>query len=215
MTKYRCHVLEPTPNVRLFLRRYTEGTVVCPKNGHYHQARVCIETSVPKSSDMFPAEARYKDALSVGDFWDHSDSRWPTACDCGYQFEPSDRWQLFPKQLYQRVDQPESEPITLDEAEPGALWRLPWMEDYKGFRGLDGQSWMCRTPDGDWMIDGPASNCTMKGDVDHKCWCRHGTAPDFHVDKNGHTCAAGAGSIQSGSYHGFLHRGYLTEQPIP
>jgi hypothetical protein len=29
----------------------------------------------------------------------------------------------------------------------------------------------------------------------------------LHVDKNGNTCAAGAGSIITGKWHGFLHNG--------
>jgi hypothetical protein len=47
----------------------------------------------------------------------------------------------------------------------------------------------------------------------HKCWVRHGDprTGELHVDKNGVTCSAGAGSILSGSYHGFLHNGYLVE----
>lgn len=51
---------------------------------------------------------------------------------------------------------------------------------------------------------------------DHRCWVRHGVAPDFHVDKSGLTCGAGGGSIWSrqgrpNSYHGFLHHGHLDE----
>jgi hypothetical protein len=38
---------------------------------------------------------------------------------------------------------------------------------------------------------------------------RHGEAPNITVDKNGVTCGAGAGSIQCGSYHGFLRNGEL------
>ena len=34
---------------------------------------------------------------------------------------------------------------------------------------------------------------------------------NVHVDKSGDTCAAGAGSILIGGYHGFLHNGYLTD----
>lgn len=51
----------------------------------------------------------------------------------------------------------------------------------------------------------------------HKCWVRHGTPPQevVHVDKNGVTCGAGAGSIaiqpsgQNPGWHGFLHNGEL------
>lgn len=77
--------------------------------------------------------------------------------------------------------------------------------------GLDGLSIACRLPDGhDWHIDSRANNCTMKEDNEHRCWVRHGTIGDqLHVDKNGHTCTAGAGSIATKEYHGFLHNGVL------
>lgn len=47
--------------------------------------------------------------------------------------------------------------------------------------------------------------------TDHKCWVRHGNprAGDIHVDKNGATCAAGAGSILTPDWHGFLHHSVL------
>jgi hypothetical protein len=48
---------------------------------------------------------------------------------------------------------------------------------------------------------------------EHRCWVRHGDAKtgNVHVDKNGITCNAGAGSIISpDGWHGFLHNGYLT-----
>lgn len=62
------------------------------------------------------------------------------------------------------------------------------------------------------MIDGRASNCTMPDDNVHKCWVRHGRPEDgtLHVDKNGNTCAAGAGSIATPNFHGFLHNGDLS-----
>jgi hypothetical protein len=63
-----------------------------------------------------------------------------------------------------------------------------------------------------WHIDGRASNCTMPGDTEHRCWVRHGEDGGvIHVDKNGHTCAAGAGSIQVEGFHGFLHHGVLRD----
>lgn len=67
-------------------------------------------------------------------------------------------------------------------------------------------------PDGHWWdIDGRASNCTMKDDKAHRCWVRHGEPPDITVDKNGPTCAAGAGSIKTPGYHGFLRDGKFTD----
>ncbi len=92
----------------------------------------------------------------------------------------------------------------------GAIWRATWYEEFPEWTGSDGKSYCCMTPGGEWFIDGRASNCTLNDDAIHKCWCRHGEAPDFTVDKNGNTCSAGAGSILVGSYHGFLRNGYLT-----
>ena len=43
----------------------------------------------------------------------------------------------------------------------------------------------------------------------HKCWVRHGEPPNVHVDKNGVTCNAGAGSIAYPGFHGFLHNGHI------
>ena len=92
----------------------------------------------------------------------------------------------------------------------GAMWRATWLEDFPRYCGADGQSWCVMTPGGEWMIDGKASNCGLPDDFVHKCWCRHGEAPNFTVDKNCNTCNAGAGSIQKEDYHGFLQNGFLT-----
>ncbi len=64
-----------------------------------------------------------------------------------------------------------------------------------------------------WDVDSRASNCTLPDDKQHHCWVRHGDPRQpttLHVDKAGLTCAAGAGSIQAGNYHGFLHNGSFT-----
>ena len=79
-------------------------------------------------------------------------------------------------------------------------------------KGDDGRTLWVKLPNGDvWCVDGRASNCTKPEDTEHRCWVRHGEAPNITVDKNGNTCSAGAGSIQSGSYHGFLRDGYLEQ----
>lgn len=115
--------------------------------------------------------------------------------------------------VYRRDDTREE--FTLRDAPVGAIWRASWYEDaeWPELVGVDGRSYVVKTPGGDWLIDSVASNCTRKDDKIHKCWCRHGEAPNFHVDKVGNTCAAGAGSILIGNYHGFLHNGYLTDCP--
>lgn len=107
---------------------------------------------------------------------------------------------------------------------PGAMWYAVWIEEH--LRGTD-EYWLhhyhfgpdgrvlgVQTPGGTWIIDSRCSNCTRKDDATHHCWCRHGTPPQLTVDKipeaGGSTCAAGAGSIQCGSWHGFLRNGFLT-----
>lgn len=92
----------------------------------------------------------------------------------------------------------------------GAMWDAHWMGDE--YKGPDGIHLCVRTPGGDWLVDGSSSNCTRPGE-EHECWVRHGDprTGDVHVDKNGNTCAAGAGSIVKGNYHGFLHNGYLVQ----
>ncbi len=75
-----------------------------------------------------------------------------------------------------------------------------------------GEHLMVMTPGGPWTIDARASNCERPDDMRHKCWPRKGRPPAVTVDKTyGETCAAGAGSIQVGAYHGFLRDGKLSD----
>lgn len=116
--------------------------------------------------------------------------------------------------IYRRVDTHE-EIITLRE-HPGACYADPhgaWDSKARTKRfGVDGRALVVILPDGcSWYLDSRASNCTLPNDNDHRCWVRRGSpeSEDLHVDKNGLTCQAGAGSIVSGNFHGFLHNGHL------
>lgn len=109
--------------------------------------------------------------------------------------------------IYRRVDT--GEEMTLADAPPGAIVRADWA---LWCRSQDaGLPLIIKLPDGDlWYVDGPASNCGRPDDPyqeRHHCWVRHGEPPNITVDKNGSTCAAGAGSIASSHYHGFLTNG--------
>lgn len=74
----------------------------------------------------------------------------------------------------------------------------------------DGKHIEVITPDGHyWDACGRASNCDMTEEGTHRCWVVHGTPPMITADKNGHTCHAGAGSIQAPQWHGFLTNGEL------
>lgn len=106
------------------------------------------------------------------------------------------------------------ERITLAKAPAGAMWDAWWMES--GAVTLESGRTVhlvVRLPNGhDWMPGHGARNCTRKGQ-DHDCWCVHGEPPNLTVDKNPalgrSTCQAGAGSIGSTNWHGFLRNGEL------
>lgn len=207
MSRIQCFLLEPTDRMRIGLRRYTpssETTRRCPSGHGYHDATTFLGTAPVREAADGTCDV---DELLVA--WpDHNDPRWPEVCEhCGAAFALDDEWQHWTDRLYRRVDT--GEEMTLREAPAGAIWRATWYENVPSYCGSDGRAYVVRTPGGDWHIDGRASNCTRKDDDVHRCWVRHGEAPLFTVDKNGDTCAAGAGSILCGSYHGFLRAGYL------
>ena len=209
-------MLTKTDRVRRELRRYGGSAVdrknVCPIWGTYHNASVFLDIIIDK------------DQVS-GDKWPHDDQRWPKICDCGqYTFIDNDNWQIFTQHLWKRDTGDE---YTLNEAPPGAMWYADWMTEKLDkskvgnmWRGPDDRCLVVKCPDGhNWMIDDQASNCTMKEDKIHKCWVRHGVPPQITVDKitNGddRTCNAGAGSIQTPKWHGFLTNGILSENRNP
>lgn len=147
------------------------------------------------------------------DFLD--DPRWPQVCDwCKRPFSSlamQAQQQIFTDGVL-RTHWGERRTMRQWYHVPGAMWNQPWLNDMPGHFGPDGLSLCVVCPDGEhWSIDGPASNCTMKDDKIHKCWVRHGTPPNLTVDKNGFTCKAGAGSIQTTNWHGFLRNGNLVD----
>jgi len=203
-----CFLITKTDRVRRKLRRYFSAPdwkqQICPIHGSMHNASAIVDV-VPDTDQ------------ASGDSWPHDDPRWPKVCDCGqYNFTEQDHWQLFIEHLFRRDT---GEEHTLREAPPGAMWYADWMiegvdQSKHGnlYRGPDGHCLMVRCPDGhDWCVDSRCSNCTLPNDNIHKCWVRHGTPPNITVDKNGVTCAAGAGSILTPKWHGFLTSGVLSE----
>lgn len=197
----QCFLIERSGQDRVALRRYSSN-VACParRNAAYHEAKNVIAT-------VDGDEPTRSGRLALADY-PASDPRWPTRCECGYVFTAADEWQVFTETLYRRADGSPGE-IVLREAPPGAMWDASWYHEWR--TGPDGKAIIVVCPDGSqWFIDGPASNCTMPNDQAHRCWVRHGTPPLLTVDKNGHTCAAGAGSIAVKGYHGFLRNGQFT-----
>lgn len=189
----KCFYLEPTDLDAIYLRRYSHEDGQCAGRMSYHNAKARVE------------DRPDGDEIAVTEYAD--DPRWPTACSCGYVFTEADVRQVFRDSIYRRSDT--ADLIPLRDAPPGAMWDATWMRDI--WHGDDGRCLVVKLPNGnDWVIDSQCSNCTMpedRGQKQHHCWIRHGEPPNITVDKNGVTCGAGAGSIQSGSYHGFLVNG--------
>jgi hypothetical protein len=210
--------LEPTDQVAVGLRRYTYSRTDADGAGcsaGYHSALIYTGTTAATYTDG--EDGRF---LAARPGTSRDDPRWPSACaKCGHEFSGQGKWQDWQELLYRRADTGElvalrPRPAEADpwaSAPPGAMWDAWWMPE--SWRGPDGIALMVRLPNGhDWHVDSEASNCTRKGDRTHRCWVRHGDprTTAVHVDKDGDTCAAGAGSILAGDYHGFLQYGVLT-----
>lgn len=233
MRRIRCFLLDPTDRVSQSLRRYSNGhwdaatnayvyDRPCPQNdGRYHEAMVRIEDAPVIPSEHGPGViangtcgevARYRaNGADAG-----PDPRWPTHCaTCGYAFVEDDEWQVFCDRLYLRTDDPAQE-TTLRDAPAGAMWRSPW--EARFWHSQDAGDPICvKLPDGtDWCVDSQATNCNWPGgdrkQDQHHCWPRQGEPPDVSVNKDfSPTCTAGAGSIASPGYHGFLRNGFLED----
>lgn len=199
----KCFWLEPTDRERWYLRRYSSNSS-CPGPMSYHDAMNYLD----ESREVMSEDGTHwvDSGQTADDFKDHQ--LWPTHCSCGYSFELKDDWQLFSSHIYRRVDT--GEEMTLRDAPDGAMWDATWFHSVLDWCGPDGRSIICRVPTNhDWNIDGRASNCTRPNEP-HKCWVRHGEVPNLTVDKSGgETCAAGAGSILTSTWHGFLRGGEL------
>lgn len=186
---------EPGSMARESLRRYGGQ---CSGKYSYHDAEVVLGERAASDDEV------KRDSVNV----DKADPRWPTKCEhCDYVFADEDTWQHNLIRLYEGG----GKRFVLQDAPVGAMWDAYWFGGHFG-QGADGIHLMVKTPGGDWHVDSRASNCTKPDDDIHKCWVRVGDPKTGVVDvgKTGNTCAAGAGSIMIGNYHGFLHNGELT-----
>lgn len=202
----QCFLCEETEQVDRALRRYASGDCSAKALGPYcHNAKVWIEPGTQPTGDYLDSEEP-----------DKTDQRWPKTCACGYEFKPEDPWQVFPERVYRRLDT--GELIRKGQMPPGAMWYAWWLEGTPMWTGPDGRALMVRLPDGhDWHVDGIANNCTKKDDLlGHKCWVRTGAPPRVTASKTGGlTCSAGAGSILTPNWHGFLTDGILSTSREP
>jgi len=207
--------LESTGVLAWGLRRYSHGSGGFDCIHGYHSAL----NYVGRTPALFD-ERGYQKSYQSGT--PHDSELWPTECErgCGYRFTDADEWQDWQELIYRRTDtgqehvlhpSADASAVGAPTAPPGASWDAHWLT-YLAGRNSDGIVLMVRCPNGhDWNVDSESNNCTRKGEP-HNCWVRHGDPRQANVtaDKNGDTCAAGAGSILAGDYHGFLQAGVLT-----
>lgn len=207
MPRIQCFFLHPTGRVSVKLRRYGHQSNPCPLypgKYSYHNAMQFIEEEPEEHNEQGYVSNDLKATLS------HDDPRWPVQCACGYVFQEGDEWQRFSEAIYRRTDT--GEEMTIRDAPPGAMWYAWWLDEFYVPQGP--HCLMVKTPGGEWCIDSQANNCTIPDDrrqEQHHCWVRTGEPPNVTAGKGGPTCSAGAGSIQCGSYHGFLRNGYLED----
>jgi hypothetical protein len=192
---------QPTELAALYLRRYVSASGgQCSGAKSYHDNMVYFgEVGI-----KVDAEGCWSETERIN--LPHDDPRWPTHCTCGLAFTEADEWQEFHDRLY--TDGPRTWPKR--ELPVGAMFYADWLPSNMFWDNKTDGHLTVITPGGEWNIDQRASNCTLPYDRLHRCWVRHGEPPMVHVDKAGHTCAAGAGSILLQNYHGFLHYGNLT-----
>lgn len=216
MTGIPCFLMEQTDREWRWLRRYRRDEEA--REGHsYCQAAVSLG-EFPRTVADGLRGSEVQDGPQVPD----DDPRWPTRCEtCECPFEDSDPRQVFRATGWRVVRTQPGAPEVGEtfslmylgpQAPPGAMWYADWWSADRN-KGPDGRTLMCRTPGGDWMVDGVANNCTLPDDVDHRCWLRVGEPPHVTAGKDfgdgRRTCSAGAGSIGQPNWHGFLRDGHL------
>lgn len=186
----QCRLVRHTGEFR-FSAQYWWG----PKTGpHLHVVRLALPEA---DEDNWGIEAAKR----------HKDEAFALRCECGAAPEEPGDWSTGKHRLWSTED---------GELHPGDMFWASWLHHDGKCKYWDN----CNDPRGHllvvlpnghhWDIDSRANNCTLPNDRTHRCWVRTGEPPHITAGKVGHTCSAGAGSIMSGDYHGFLKDGILT-----
>jgi len=179
---------------RVSLRRYWGDGAHGQKHG-YHNASI-------KLQDVIHPLILGNHEHIGGSVEDYPEDMWPKVCEeCGEPVPPHAQRQVFNKRLYDTES---------GDLEIGSLWYAYWLPKNLYWDNKEDFHLLAMVPGGQhWNIDSRASNCGSPNDRLHRCWCRHGDPETgiVHVDKNGLTCNAGAGSIGTANWHGFLHNG--------
>lgn len=183
MAGWKVFISKPSEFSRRSLRRYASGSK-CPKGPFsYHNAEAVIDPQFVATKD--------DERGLLGPY--RLDRRWPKQCDCGYEFQSGDAWQVNVHRLY---DTPHDQLYVLRDLPPGAAWEAPWLAAAGSrWAGPDGKAWCIMFPGGvEWVVYGPSSS--------GKPWDVRGTMPNITVHP----------SIGlSGVYHGLLKKGIISE----
>lgn len=186
-----CFWVEPTGKAMRTLRRYRRGEEACEQNRMgYHTATVEIGDDFDVLWTQEDDGARFVAAIDNSEY--AGDPRWPTHCECGYEFSADDHWQAGQEPLYAAADGRRAWTSHAHgrQPTPGAMFDTFWRPE---LRKEDGLAISVICPDGtEWCIDGPATGGGL--------WTREGTPPALTVSP----------SIQTGGYHGHLQSGILT-----
>lgn len=166
------------------------------KYGHWGRSR-----GARQDEASYDSKALWADPATV----------WPTTCEyCGVDFSAQTWYRSSGfEHLYRRKDT--GEELLLRNVKPGALYFAPWLDQM--FTPQREHCINAVLPDGStWTIDSQANNCTIPDDraqQQHHCWVIEPNSDLDHltVSKVGATCAAGAGSIMTPQWHGFLRNG--------
>lgn len=210
----------PIVGLRAFLRRYWGDDCPGKFGPTYHNAMREIDEVLRDDVNGILSLELSKELF--GEPADYAPEQWPTTCEtCGAiapaEDDPQRARQVFVRRTH-RI--PDGSLVTEDKLPAGAAWWSKWKHDREhiGSECFDRDTCDPRghlhvvLPDGTaWDVMSRASNCTAKQERTHFCWVLHGEleAGTLHVDKGGNTCAAGAGSIATSGYHGFLQHGEL------
>lgn len=197
-SRVRCFLLTPTDQIAVRLRRYAYGMGApkCTRRiPRYPGAELVTyevhDVEVEIAREVGTVEGSIDSDTTQGTIA-IDDPRWPERCACGYVFRAEDGRQEWRTRLYQRSDN--GELVTISDAPAGALYDSHF-RDHEGYqRNGAGMSIVCKTPAGEWLIDGPANNGPG--------WKRTGKLPDISV-----TPSIGIGRPQR--MHGWLRNGWL------
>lgn len=186
-SKIQCFFIRPSLVAEESFRRFSihpEDRKDCPLTGNTMHSASKIVGRVPWGLNNGGVGADPEECVK-------RDPRWPTHCECGYEFKPTDYWQHNFNVMYRSCAGSGDDLWVLSQAPAGAMWNADWMSDQ--WKGPDGLCLIVKTPGGDWMIDAPSSQGPG--------WRREGTPPRITVRP----------SILLPTYHGWLNDGVLEE----